>query len=80
MPHPTIATRSGQPAYLNAPVRKTQAMYDLERRLRARNALSQLASDAEAVGEPGLTLGVLATWSAISALVWGVVVLAVVFS
>lgn len=51
-----IATRNGAPAYLNAPVRKTQTMCDLERRMRTHVAEArQLAYDARQINEPGTT-------------------------
>jgi hypothetical protein len=58
MIHP-IATRSGQPAYLNAPPRLTQRMVDLDRRLKERSELRELVEEAHAAGEPNLALGVL---------------------
>lgn len=43
------ATRNGEPAYLKAPLRKTQAMYDLERRL---DEFHRLRNAAEECDEP----------------------------
>lgn len=79
--HAIVTRADGQPAYVNAPGFKTQAMYDLERKLRARRAeLQQLASDAEVIGEPGLADGALLTWIGLTSVLWGLIALAAMVS
>lgn len=77
---PGIATRNGHPAYLNAPPRKTQAMVNLDRRMRAHVAdVRALAADAKACDQPGagikgaiILVLAIAAWLVVAAAVYAV--------